>query len=346
MNITNKIDYSKYRLSVAKDELFMSEIAFANLKYVQSLSSSYYAIFHSIRALLAFDNFNSKTHNGVIFFFSEKYIKTGIFDQVYSKYVSNALTKRMLSDYRDFYIIPKEKVLKQLDQAKEFVNVIEAYLNKHKYPLQLKVCGMRDDQNIKDLIVLKPDFIGFIFFERSPRNVGENLNTELLLSFPSTIKKVGVFVDATIDFIKEKRGKYKLDYIQLHGHETPEYCHQLSTLNYQLIKAFSVNEDFDFSTLKAYESSCEFFLLDTKGKNPGGNGLKFNWVILEKAKINKPFFLSGGIELEDIEKLWTFNFGLSTLYAIDINSKFEKAHGLKDIEKIKKLKIQLDGNTN
>jgi len=209
--------------------------------------------------------------------------------------------------------------------------------NRNSAP-KLKVCGMREEQNIADLLALKPDFMGFIFYDKSPRNVADLLNQELLISFPTETKKVGVFVNATLKFIKEKKEKYGLDYIQLHGHESPEFCYQLLAINYHIIKAFSVDEDFDFGTLAAYEQFCDFFLFDTKGKNPGGNGKKFNWNILENNAIRKPFFLSGGIELEDMATIQSLQTRIPNLFSLDVNSKFEISAAVKDISKIRILK--------
>jgi phosphoribosylanthranilate isomerase len=203
--------------------------------------------------------------------------------------------------------------------------------------LQLKVCGMRDSQNIADLMQLSINFMGFIFYDKSPRNAGNNLDVDLLLSFPKIIKKVGVFVDAETEFITNKVNEYKLDFLQLHGHENPYYCQSLHKLGFKIIKAFSINESFDFSTLEAYNPYCEYFLFDTKGKNLGGNGLKFDWTLLNQYKLTKPFFLSGGIELSDMSEVTKLKEKHGSFFAIDVNSKFEISPGLKDVAKVKKL---------
>ena len=198
---------------------------------------------------------------------------------------------------------------------------------------KLKVCGMKYPDNIRQLLELKPDFIGFIFYKKSKRYVGHNLNIKKL-NIPESIKKVGVFVNTTIGDIKEKIKEYQLDFVQLHGDESPEFCKKLKQTGIKINKAFQVDEDFNFSVLKRYETVCDYYLFDTKTKLYGGSGKKFNWKILEKYDNQKLFFLSGGIDLEDVDainKLKNLN-----IFAIDINSKFEIEPGIKNIKKIEK----------
>ena len=203
--------------------------------------------------------------------------------------------------------------------------------------LRLKVCGMRDSQNIRELLKLQPDYMGFIFFEKSPRNVGNDLDAQLLLSFPDTTQKVGVFVNKPLDSLRAIVRKYKLDYVQLHGDESVEYVGELYADGIKVIKVFSVgNEAFDFNQLKPYKSFVDFFLFDTKGKERGGNGITFDWKVLEAYDQSVPFLLSGGIDLENIEKLDELK-GMN-LHAIDVNSKFELEPGLKDVERVRELK--------
>lgn len=203
--------------------------------------------------------------------------------------------------------------------------------------MKLKVCGMRDSQNIRELLKLQPDYMGFIFFEKSPRNVGNDLDAQLLLSFPKTTQKVGVFVNEPLDSLRATVRKYKLDYVQLHGDESVEYVGELYADGIKVIKVFSVgNEAFDFSLLKPYKSFVDFFLFDTKGKERGGNGVTFDWKVLEAYDQSVPFLLSGGIDLENIAKLDELK-GMN-LHAIDVNSKFELEPGLKDIERVRELK--------
>lgn len=203
---------------------------------------------------------------------------------------------------------------------------------------KLKVCGMKHLKNIEALVKSKPDFIGFIFYEKSKRFVGDELDISKL-NTPKSIRKVGVFVNSSIEYILENFKKNKLDLVQLHGNESPEFCNKLYKKDIKISKAFQIDEDFDFSALEAYHGVCDYFLFDTKTKLYGGSGKKFNWKVLEKYDNKKPFFLSGGIDLEDtgaIKSLKKLN-----IYAIDINSKFEIGPGLKDIEKIKQFKEAL-----
>jgi len=198
--------------------------------------------------------------------------------------------------------------------------------------LQLKVCGMRDVVNIEELIKLQPDFMGFIFHEESPRNVIDIPNVEIL----SSINKVGVFVDKDIPFIREKATNFNLDYIQLHGNETPKECQELKDKGFKIIKAFNISESFDFLQLQAFEPFCEYFLFDAFGTNAGGNGIVFNWSLIQKYNGKTPFLLSGGIDntmAKEIKRIHHPRFA-----GIDINSGFEITPGLKDIKKIEEFK--------
>jgi len=202
----------------------------------------------------------------------------------------------------------------------------------------LKVCGMRDTANITELIKLQPDFMGFIFHEKSPRNVVEIPSIEI----PSNIKKVGVFVDKDIVFIKEKAKDFNLDYIQLHGNETPEFCKSLKEKGYKIIKAFNISENFNFEQLQAYETFCDYFLFDAFGKKAGGNGIIFNWELLRKYKGQTSFLLSGGIDHTMAQEIRNVNH--SKLAGIDINSGFEIKSALKDIKKIEEFKRNFIAN--
>ena len=202
--------------------------------------------------------------------------------------------------------------------------------------MKLKVCGMREPENIKALSALTPDFMGFIFWAPSSRYV-ETTTPEL----PSAIKKTGVFVDASVDYIQSMVLQHKLQAVQLHGEETPQYCALVQDFGVEVIKAFSVKDSFDFSQLEPYETSCDFFLFDTKGELPGGNGYGFDWSLLTKYPSQKPFFLSGGIGLEHtIQIKALLNIDLP-LYAIDVNSKFELAPALKNIDALTQFKNEL-----
>ncbi len=201
--------------------------------------------------------------------------------------------------------------------------------------IKLKVCGLRDTTNIDELIKLRPDFMGLIFHEKSPRNVTEILNIDL----PKTIKRVGVFVDKEESFIRDKVNNYKLDLIQIHGNETPKECKNLKEKGFKIIKAFNIYEGFDFNKLQDYEPYCDYFLLDAFGKNAGGNGIVFNWDLLQKYNGETPFLLSGGIDETMVEKLKSIKH--PKCIGVDINSGFEIKPAFKDIEKIKKFKQEL-----
>ncbi len=194
---------------------------------------------------------------------------------------------------------------------------------------------MRDSKNIEQLLALKPDYMGFIFYGKSPRDAEEVLDQEVLKNFPEQTKKVGVFVNADLGLVKEKVSALGLDYVQLHGDESVEYVAELFAVGIKVIKVFSVGEEFNFSELDNYNPYVDFFLFDTKGKARGGNGEVFNWEILKGYNQKVPFFLSGGIDLNNVEALKQLNE--MNIHAIDVNSKFELEPGLKDIEKLKKL---------
>ena len=202
--------------------------------------------------------------------------------------------------------------------------------------LLLKVCGMRDKNNISDLIEIQPDFIGLIFHEKSPRNVEIHTKT----SIPSDIGTVGVFVNETEGFVLDKINEFDLKYIQLHGSESPHFCKNIKRLNRKVIKAFNIHPEFDFSEIEEYTPYCDYFLFDAFGKNAGGNGITFDWNLLDNYKGDTPFFLSGGIDAEMAENLRTINHPMYK--GVDVNSKFEIEPGLKNIEKIKLFKEKLD----
>lgn len=204
--------------------------------------------------------------------------------------------------------------------------------------MKLKVCGMKYKDNIETVANLQPDYLGFIFYEKSSRYF-EGSIPEL----PESIKKVGVFVNASIEFILEKIETHHLQVVQLHGNESVKFCQNLKREHIQIIKVFSIQEYFDFSELKPFENVCDYFLFDTKGKLPGGNGYCFNWTILNDYPSTKPFFLSGGIGRDEIENLKAFEKIKASKYchAIDVNSKFEIEPGLKNNEELEKFKHEL-----
>ena len=204
--------------------------------------------------------------------------------------------------------------------------------------MKLKICGMKYQENILDVAALSPDYMGFIFYENSPRSIDTYIP-----DIPKSIKKVGVFVNESLENVKKKAAQYNLNTVQLHGHEAPEFCRKLKNEGLEIIKVFSIRNEFDFSRLSAYEPFIDFFLFDTKGPNPGGNGFCFDWSVLQDYNVNKPYFLSGGIGLEQLESLKNFKNSTAAkqCYAIDINSKFELKPGLKDGIKLKNFIQQL-----
>ncbi len=195
--------------------------------------------------------------------------------------------------------------------------------------LKIKICGMRTPSNVLEVAQLPVDYMGFIFYEKSKRCITKNVSTQ-----NKNIQRVGVFVNETLEVIKDKILDHQLDLVQLHGDESPDFCKEINTLYVDVIKVFSVDDAFDFKKTKPYEPYCDYFLFDTKGKDRGGNGVTFNWSILEKYQGLRPFFLSGGIAPESIDELQ--NLKHEKLYALDLNSKFEDQPALKNIEKLKK----------
>lgn len=191
--------------------------------------------------------------------------------------------------------------------------------------------------NTADVAQLRPDYLGFIFWKNSSRFFeGE------IPDLPHNINKIGVFVDAEPDYIIENVKKHQLQGLQLHGHESPEYCSkiaaELKKINQKvdIIKVFSIKEKFDFNALIPYENVCDYYLFDTKGKLPGGNGYTFDWSVLKKYTSTKPYFLSGGIGLNNLDNINEFIKLPESkyCYAIDVNSKFETVPGLKKIEEL------------
>lgn len=202
--------------------------------------------------------------------------------------------------------------------------------------VKLKVCGMKYVDNLKELVALAPDYIGFIFYPASPRYMGGSLTPEDLKIVPTSIQKTGVFVNADTETMLSIARKYQLNALQLHGQETPEQCKALKAAGYEIIKVFGIGDGFDFGTLASYKPYINYFLFDTQSKQYGGTGIAFDWEILKHYDNEIPFFLSGGISLDNItqiQRLQGFN-----LYAIDVNSCFETAPGYKDIEMLKALK--------
>lgn len=226
--------------------------------------------------------------------------------------------------------------------------------------MKLKVCGMKFTENMQQVAALQPDYLGFIFYEKSKRNF-EGIIPEM----PNSIKKTGVFVNEYPEILISLVEEYGLDAVQLHGDETAEYVlnlkkqlterralfieenkqikkkknqHKISKNQVEIIKVFGIKDEFNFSVLEPYLDIVDYFLFDTKGKERGGNGVKFDWTVLENYPYKKPFFLSGGIGLDDLEQLQIVLKSNLPIYALDVNSKFESKPGVKKIEELKKFK--------
>ena len=252
--------------------------------------------------------------------------------------------------------------------------------------LKIKICGMKYSENIQEVASLQPDYLGFIFYPKSPRNFeGE------IPKISNQIKKAGVFVDAEIDFVLEKVEKYNFKAVQLHGNESVEYCRELKTRLYnfcqtersrsqknkphrfqkpvrfedninnqeaennrnienddfrqakrsrspegvEVFKVFGVKDTFDFSVLKSYEEVVDYFLFDTKGKEKGGNGYTFDWSVLKEYNSKTQIILSGGIGIDELNKIEQILKTDLPIYALDLNSKFETEPGKKDIKMLK-----------
>lgn len=177
---------------------------------------------------------------------------------------------------------------------------------------------------------LPVDWLGFIFYPQSKRFVGADPERFL---FDSEKPKVAVFVDENAFEILALAKNFDFSMVQLHGKENPKTCLMLKNQGLKIIKAFSVDEDFDFETTAAFEKAASLFLFDTKTAQHGGSGQKFDWKLLDKYSGHTPFLLSGGIGPDDAEEILKINH--PKLTGIDLNSGFEDAPGLKNIEKLK-----------
>ena len=222
---------------------------------------------------------------------------------------------------------------------------------------------MKYVENIQQVAELQPDYLGFIFYEKSKRNF-----EGIIPDFSNTIKKTGVFVNEHLEIVISLIEEYRLDAIQLHGDESVAYVaelkkhlaerralfieenktikkrknqHYISKNKIEIIKVFGIKDSFNFEDLQPYLEVVDYFLFDTKGKERGGNGTKFEWSVLKDYPFDKPFFLSGGIGLEDADEVKKILGSNLPIYALDVNSKFESKPGVKKIEELKKFKKEL-----
>ena len=198
--------------------------------------------------------------------------------------------------------------------------------------IKIKVCGMYDPLNVKEIAEANPDYLGFIFYDGSPRYVGTEPDSTLFANVPDDIIKTGVFVNENSDRILYLSQMAGLGMIQLHGNESPEFCSRLKSAGLIIMKTFNIGDDFDFEKIRPYIPFCEYFLFDTKTDKIGGSGRKFNWEKLDGYYLDKPFFLSGGVRPEDSDVISAIrNRGL---FAVDINSGFEISPGIKNVDHV------------
>lgn len=200
--------------------------------------------------------------------------------------------------------------------------------------MKIKICGLKQTENIRAIDELQPDFMGFIFYPKSKRFVNLNDISKSFQKIDDEIKKVAVFVNETADNINQILNGFSFDIIQLHGSESAETVEELKSMGYQIIKAFSMKTGFDFKLLHQYERLCDYFLFDTATPQFGGSGIKFNWDILKQYKGPTPFLLSGGISINDINDIQNLKHPQFT--GVDVNSGFEIEPGLKDIDLLEK----------
>lgn len=201
--------------------------------------------------------------------------------------------------------------------------------------INLKVCGMRNQQNISDVLTLNPDYLGFIMYPPSNRFIEKEDVSFLEKKWDNTVKRVGVFVNETVENIIKAGKKYHFDVIQLHGQETPEEAQKLKQEGFEIFKVFGIKDTFDFTTLTPYEPYIDAFLFDTKSDQHGGTGKAFDWGVLKQYSSTKPFFLSGGVSLENIKDLTILED--LPFKGVDVNSKFEIMPAMKDIAMLTEL---------
>ena len=200
--------------------------------------------------------------------------------------------------------------------------------------MKVKVCGMTKVDQLKELEAMGIDFAGLIFHKPSPRYVLNGIaGASLLKKENLSIKKVGVFVNESIDTVLDTAKEWELDMVQLHGDESPEFCKKIKSV-IKTVKAFRVGDSINISDIDAYNDVVDHFLFDTLGERYGGTGKQFDWNLLTSLQIDSPFFLSGGIGSDDVGKINEFRTRTSSLYALDLNSKFELAPGIKDINNL------------
>jgi phosphoribosylanthranilate isomerase len=225
------------------------------------------------------------------------------------------------------------------------MNELKDYSEANNTPLgdggkgfRIKVCGMTDLQQMHQLGEMGVEFAGMIFYHKSPRFVLKHLTGVQVKRAKLKVYKVGVFVNAPYDEIINHTENFGLDMVQLHGDETPKFCEKVSDY-ISVIKAFRITDTDNIPwMIKDYTEAADMYMFDTMGAGYGGTGKKFNWQMLHGLNIGKPFFLSGGIEPTDTTAIKEFakEEVAKDLFALDVNSKFEKIPGVKDMEMVRK----------
>lgn len=212
--------------------------------------------------------------------------------------------------------------------------------------MRIKVCGMTQLKQLKELEDMGIDFAGLIFYEKSPRfAMKAGLTPDLLRKEHVRINRVGVFVNESIEKVLSIVDDWKLDMVQLHGDESPRYCEQISC-HVNTIKAFRIGKDDNLQyKTHPYQESADLFLFDTLGQQYGGTGEQFDWSLLHKASLMKSYFLSGGLDLEDADRLREFGLRETMLFSLDVNSRFEISPGNKDMNKIKQFALKVKTNS-
>ena len=198
--------------------------------------------------------------------------------------------------------------------------------------MKVKVCGLNDQVNITGVVAAGAELVGLIFYAKSPRSVDKgNVTADFVRELD--VERVGVFVNEREDRIMELAGEFGLGYLQLHGDESPETCARFRSKGYKVFKAISVGGTVDLEGLEKYEGSIDYLLFDTKGKNRGGNGEKFDWEVLTQYTLKTPFLLSGGLSPEDAENVSALK--MDQLWAVDLNSGFESKPGIKKTNELR-----------
>lgn len=196
--------------------------------------------------------------------------------------------------------------------------------------VKVKICGMNNIDNISKILFLEPDYLGFILWPKSPRCAIGKLNPDMLSIIPSTVKRVGVFVDASETEVRDAVAAYGLAAVQLHGHERPRFCAQIKDLGVEVFKAFHIEDSHDFDSVWDYTEVVDYYLFDTKTPAMGGSGSSFDWQLILRQPLRTPWILSGGIGPDNI-----VDAAQSGAAIIDLNSRFETEPGIKDYDRLR-----------